>query len=64
MIDWLISGLSKATLCCQKGILDKETEGLLQQTNRMDDKSFYANQNSDILQHSQNRPIGERWLKC
>ena len=40
MIDWLISGSSKATLCCRKGILDKETEGLLQQANRMDDKAF------------------------
>ena len=24
---------------------------------------FTKNQNSDILQHSQNRPTGDRWLK-
>ena len=32
-----------------------------------DDKVYYksidANQSSDILQHSQNRPTGDRWLK-
>ena len=24
---------------------------------------YFVSQNSDILQHSQNRPTGDRWLK-
>ena len=38
--DWLISGPSKAVLDRQKGILDREIEGLLQSTNKKDDKNF------------------------
>ena len=26
-------------------------------------KALHVNQSSDILQHSQNRPTGDRWLK-
>ena len=38
--DWLISGPSKAVLDRQKGVLDREIEGLLKSTNKMDDKIF------------------------
>ena len=38
--DWLISGPSKTILDRQKGIIDRETEGLLQSTNKRDDKNF------------------------
>ena len=38
--DWLIRGPSKAVLDRQKGILDREIEGLLQLTNKKNDKNF------------------------
>ena len=38
--NWLISGPSKAVLDRQKGVLDREIEGLLQSTNKKDDKKF------------------------
>ena len=31
--------------------------------NPVENFSKYQNQSSDILQHSQNRPTGDRWLK-
>ena len=40
--DWLISGPSKAVLDRQTGGLDREIEGLLQSTNKKDDKKFFA----------------------
>ena len=38
--DWLISGLSKVVLDRQNSALDRETKGLLQSTNKKDDKIF------------------------
>ena len=40
--DWLISGPSKAVLDRKKGVLDRQIEGLLQSTNKKDDKNFKA----------------------
>ena len=40
--------------------LDEEGEPLGEIS---DEEDIVTNQSSDILQHSQNRPTGDRWLK-
>ena len=40
--DWLISGPSKAVLDRQKGVLDREIEGLLQSTNKKGPQKFLS----------------------
>ena len=42
-----------------------EGGGIIRRTRTLTEKgyAYRSNQSSDILQHSQNRPTGDRWLK-
>ena len=53
---------SKRRLLVSQKVIKWTKEGAIL-TGGLSDYSDRTNQGSDILQHSQNRPTGDRWLK-